>query len=961
MVASDTPPSSVAPPSEHPLVRAARFCALMALALSILVYPLSLSDTLWGRILRFVGESGLGRFLVDLLEPMLRFQFSPLTLKESVASWAMVVAIAAWAVWKVAIRPPRRKMDAQALCLLGLLVWLLVAMLRAPHFGLDSLCAATGFNVAVWALFALAMGDLPASERYARRVVRWLLALSLIVMAISVAQATAGISDLVFRVMLRHVTPYNRNLYGSLIGHNTGAASACLGPFFFALAMLPTTRRRAARIALGAYVLLAACFFIVTQSRSIWGLLLVLVPAFLWAMRRIGAWTLRVRWLALAAGALALFGASQIVPSPVNFLDIRPADYMSRIHGMKPKVILQGTRARVIGVSLPYVARKPIAGWGLGAFPVIFPHAQAEYFRKHPDSVLRMVPRQTLRAHNDYLQLLVEAGAVGLGLALAMAFFIARQGLRALRRADSIEERTRRLAAGFALLGIALHAFVDFPFHIAPLATLAVFYGALFAMPARRPTSEPHPAPTSRAAIAAASVLACGVAVLAIGYTTLRLQADHLAAIGGRYFEEAREEKAPNLQDAYLAAARERFRLSLRVDPLQYLNTIQHGQAAYGQADLHRGVVEAAMRKGRPEVADNARNNVKRLVDAALGELRRASFMANDFAPEPEPLAVQDLGPRLCLPLLYAYARTWRVADRAGIYPDDAPGRAIQAYRKLVYYRPIMEKPLIELLDLMQRHRAGTAQERLDYRWLLMQADYRAFLEYHMPLLRGLTAEMQYDEAADILRDMLRIMPDLYLRTEVPRAFVHVALLKKDVAMLREAAEEMRRVAKDYRELPLVEILVEIAEGEEPARIAPRLQQAYDDAKDLFDEKPSTRGFWLFVLGATWRKAGDSARAEALETQARDLLPAAEACRLQGRVLLSLFHDADAAMTCFQNAIDAEPPTDSAAAIAELARWQHARGDLEAMRRTLAKGLGAAPRNEALRRLARELQETPAP
>jgi hypothetical protein len=76
--------------------------------------------------------------------------------------------------------------------------------------------------------------------------------------------------------------------------------------------------------------------------------------------------------------------------------------------------------------------------------------------------------------HNDYLQTLYELGVPGLAVLL---FLVAAPVLACWRKLPQLEERDRRiaLAALAAILSMALHALVDFPFFV-PLCVL--LYGA---------------------------------------------------------------------------------------------------------------------------------------------------------------------------------------------------------------------------------------------------------------------------------------------------------------------------------------------------------------------------------------------------------------------------------------------------------------------------------------------------
>jgi O-antigen ligase len=130
---------------------------------------------------------------------------------------------------------------------------------------------------------------------------------------------------------------------------------------------------------------------------------------------------------------------------------------------------LSGARVRVWIDSLSLVRDFPVTGCGFGAFAASYPLVRSpeiRYFFAH--------------AHNEPVQLLAEGGIVGLILVLMVAVPVARTALAAIRGAKG------RLAVGFAagLVAVALHAIIDFNFHIPSNAVVsAVLAGTLLGLP----------------------------------------------------------------------------------------------------------------------------------------------------------------------------------------------------------------------------------------------------------------------------------------------------------------------------------------------------------------------------------------------------------------------------------------------------------------------------------------------
>lgn len=113
----------------------------------------------------------------------------------------------------------------------------------------------------------------------------------------------------------------------------------------------------------------------------------------------------------------------------------------------------------------------PLAGVGLGAFPAVYP----AYGRS---SVKGERLEQT---HNDYLQLLTDAGLIGALLGLWFLFEIIRRARRQWLQLAHARSHERALVVGgyVAMLGLAVHSFLDFNLQIAANALVFLLIVAL--------------------------------------------------------------------------------------------------------------------------------------------------------------------------------------------------------------------------------------------------------------------------------------------------------------------------------------------------------------------------------------------------------------------------------------------------------------------------------------------------
>ncbi len=117
----------------------------------------------------------------------------------------------------------------------------------------------------------------------------------------------------------------------------------------------------------------------------------------------------------------------------------------------------------------------PLFGTGLGTFREVYPSYRSPQIRFFFD-----------HAHNDLLQMAVETGLLGTALLMVLLVPFSVRAVRALAG------RYGFLAVGFGagLFAVALHAQVDFPFHIPAIASAAaVEAGALLGLSCRNRTT----------------------------------------------------------------------------------------------------------------------------------------------------------------------------------------------------------------------------------------------------------------------------------------------------------------------------------------------------------------------------------------------------------------------------------------------------------------------------------------
>ncbi len=729
-----------------------------ALAVVVLVYPLRLHDEWLGLLNGWwaQGSSPWARWSAHQLQPFLSFYHSPLVLKGVLAALALLMFIAVrlsrLSLGLATTSAPWRHWLLPA----AFIVWMALATLWSPTPAVSREAALwTGlYGFAFWLLLRR---GLVASEM---RHLAWLLmTLGTIVIVVMMLQALPAFGGWIFKFMYHFEDA--RNIHGSLIGHNTAAASFLLLTAFPALGLALGTGSERVRAACACYLVLAAFGMIIAQSRAIWILAPLLgLPATLALARRAGV--RRWRPLPLVLLALLTLGfASQLIPGQPLYREGNPL--ARRLRDLTPESLVGESRLRLNVIGWPLVAERPLVGHGLHSFQFVYPPAQGLYFNRHPESPLNQTPFRPHMAHNEYLQTAIEGGLIGLTLLFAALGELYLRGRRRdegdLNRTDAVLRR----AFGWATLGLAVHAAVDFPFHVpqllVPWMLCATAWGHL-----RRDEAFTAVAMTTHLSAPSGSLrlvpmlrlLGLALAVLAVPLVArpffLRLQADVQSNTGNGYLMTYNEQGAQYPTQArigFLEEAIRRQALALRLvegEPMARLRL--------ADARLRLGVLLEAIAAG----ADSADEPVWR--SRAIEQLERAI----------EDYAEADRG----MSFYYIYHnRAHAHAGLARLTGDEQHERA---------YRDDLERTLLanpstlgaahELAALLDRLPGPRPAERaLQLRRLIHRMNPHQFDEWYVfPAFHAL-GQQRYAEALTRWRGIAQIDPqNIHWQTQLVQA-----------------------------------------------------------------------------------------------------------------------------------------------------------------------------------------------
>ena len=252
------------------------------------------------------------------------------------------------------------------------------------------------------------------------------------------------------------ITPRVGNVYGSYVNHNHYAGlMELLLPFPLVLAFDRSTHTPK-RLLFGCAATLMAASVFLCQSRG--GMFAVVVEmaflAIFW-MRQFSpkkSAAVFVAFCLVTALLLTWIAPQQVVSRMTNIHD--PARWL--IHRD----------------SLRMFMAHPFLGSGLGTFPTVFPHYRTFYdgfFINH--------------AHDDYLELLLEMGLAGFGVAMWFLVLLYRQGRSKIHAAKSSPAAITSTAALAGCTGTLAHSFMDFNLHIPANAALFYVLCALASVP----------------------------------------------------------------------------------------------------------------------------------------------------------------------------------------------------------------------------------------------------------------------------------------------------------------------------------------------------------------------------------------------------------------------------------------------------------------------------------------------
>jgi O-antigen ligase len=302
-----------------------------------------------------------------------------------------------------------------------------------------------------------------------------------------------------------------------------GEPAAVTFPLFSALAL--GLRRRRAALLCGATASLAWLTTTLSLERgptiaAAAGLLLVAACALKGRegrggrLRRAGLLVTTCLLLTALQTAPSFFATAEAPSAPGATTDTSVVTRLATSSAADPN-----TRVRFLfwGAALEMLREHPLRGVGANNYEVAFPGARAEFSAEHPDSPLIGLNEAELaqQAHNEYLQIAAELGAVGVLLFAAFAAALLRVTGRALSGAPS----PLAVGAGASLLVFAISSGASsVSFRYTGSGLLFFFVAAIVSRPRASAARSSRPAPAAPPAyLRAAAGAALALAALTLG------------------------------------------------------------------------------------------------------------------------------------------------------------------------------------------------------------------------------------------------------------------------------------------------------------------------------------------------------------------------------------------------------------------------------------------------------------
>jgi O-antigen ligase len=337
----------------------------------------------------------------------------------------------------------------------GILI-LLQIVLGATAYRHDSVSGALLY--CAYAMLCFLAGQTLLRSSQARKIAVILALYGFAIAAFALLQGIAPNGKLYW---LRHPS-MGGAIYGPYVNHNHYAGLMELLvpiPLVLSLTRLASEKERLAA-GIAAAIMVATVFLSGSRGGMIAIFVELVIVAVLLLRQRVAL--LREKKKIRMAVSIAAFAL--VLVSLLTWLGGR--DLMSRVSSISTETHTElsgGMRLSIDRDAFRMFRSKPVLGWGLRSFPVVYPQFRSFYTNFFVNE-----------AHNDYLQLLCEMGLLGFGIMVWFLIVLCRKALRKIGNWTSDVSSAVTLACTLGITGILVHSLLDFNLQIP--ANAALFY-----------------------------------------------------------------------------------------------------------------------------------------------------------------------------------------------------------------------------------------------------------------------------------------------------------------------------------------------------------------------------------------------------------------------------------------------------------------------------------------------------
>ena len=438
----------------------------------------SFSPTLYGWLIKNFSTDAIRKSII----PFLDYGLDPILIKEAVCK-ILILFLLQIMILRIMIE--REKIKNFGKGFIFILIFLLYAVISTFYITPTFYTAFKQLILLITFIsFFYIIYSMRKDKRFVEKVLLLSIFLSLILSIISIVQyfnsdKPDGSSALGFIVLHTRAETY-RNSVGSFIGHNTGLSVFLFPNLLMCVIFLFRKGSKLRKVFIFITLILGLITLFIAQSRAIWILSVVFFPITVYIAMRITRRKFSARTLLtilLIILILLLLVVSQTVPNKLNKAVMKLSE---RLTHFTPAVIKEGTRLCIINVSIPMIKKYFFIGSGLSSFPYLYLEYQGKYFASHPNSALFPRIFRVNHSHNEYLQLIIEFGLIGVIILLLGVIPYFKDGFSSIKKMENVDDKLVQVGLGIIMVVMVLQSSVDFPWHIVPLAFQYTLFFAIF-------------------------------------------------------------------------------------------------------------------------------------------------------------------------------------------------------------------------------------------------------------------------------------------------------------------------------------------------------------------------------------------------------------------------------------------------------------------------------------------------